>query len=176
MDKEQTAIRLMKALAYVENGGKPKLTALKAGHSGEMKSIFQFTPETWKGYAKEITKQKDLPITPETEAAVVHAKITKWLDEGYNPQQIASMWNAGPGKPNAYLENHKGVNKYGVAYDTPGYVKQVEKYMNQFQKEVPQSTPNQPMNQMVQPTGGQVQAPSNIGQLVQLATANKGSM
>lgn len=121
---------VFKALAYTENGGKPGEP--KAGKTGEMKSTFQFTPDTWKLYSKQVAGQ-ELPLTPEHEAYVVHKKVSDWLAQGYAPQQIASMWNAGERRPNAYKEGHRGINKkYGVAFDTPAYVSKFDKFLGEF--------------------------------------------
>lgn len=138
MDKQIQAAAILKALAYTENGGKPDLSNLKAGKSGEAKSIFQFTPSTWKLYAKQELGDPNAPMTSENEALVVHGKISKWLDHGFNTEQIASMWNAGENKPDAYKQNWKGKNKYGVAYDTPAYAKKVADYAKKFEGEAKQ--------------------------------------
>lgn len=139
MDKKKTIDAITKALGYVENGGKPDLTNLKSGKSGEMKSIFQFTPATWKLYSKQVLG-KDTPINPDTETYVVQKKVSDWYDhleaEGTPPEEIplkiASMWNAGERKPDAYKEDWKGTNKYGVSFDTPAYAKKVADYTKQF--------------------------------------------
>ncbi len=133
---------IFKALAYTENGGKPDIKKPSAGKTGEMASVFQFTPSTWKNYSKQVTGA-DIPISPEAEAFVVHKKIGEWLKKGYEPKQIASMWNAGSGEPDAYKGEFQskahagmpsvGVNKkYGVKYDVPGYVSKFDKYFNEF--------------------------------------------
>lgn len=141
---------IVKGLAYTENGGKP--TQPKAGKTGEMKSIFQFTHDTWKIYSKQVSGQADLPLNTENETKVVYAKVGSWYDqlkkEGISdeeiPLKIASMWNAGEHRPDAYKQNFKGVNKkYGVAYDTPAYAKKVLGYVKQFQREGIQSDPIQ---------------------------------
>lgn len=140
MDKQKLALLITKALAYTENGGKP--TTAKAGKSGELKSIFQFLPSTWKLYSKQVLGQ-DVPLTLESEAYVVHKKVSDWIDhleedgtpEEEIPLKIASMWNAGERKADAYKENHKGTNKYGVAYDTPAYAKKVGNYVKEFSNE-----------------------------------------
>lgn len=140
MDKNKQALLITKALAYAENGGKPGKPV--AGKTGEMKSIFQFTPDTWKLYSKQIAG-KELPLTSENEAFVVNGKVQKWLDDGHTVEEIASMWNAGEQRPDAYKQNWKGINKkYGVAYDTPAYASKVKSYHDSFAKgdtqEVPQ--------------------------------------
>lgn len=139
MDKKKLALAITKGLAYAENGGKPNFNAPQAGKSGEMKSIFQFTPDTWKGYSKEILGKDNVPLNNETESYVVHQKVSKWVDEGYSPEQIASMWNAGPGRPDAYKQNWRGTNKYGVDYDTPKYAQKVLTYTKQFYSGTPQT-------------------------------------
>lgn len=141
MDQQTLTNAITKALAYTENGGHPDANNTKAGKTGELKSIFQFEPSTWKTYSKEVTGQSDTPITPEAEAYVVHQKVADWVKKGKlagkSDDQIAaeigSEWNSG--NPNAYQQNHVGVNKkYGVKYDTPGYSKKVVDYTNEFLK------------------------------------------
>lgn len=132
MDTQALALAITKALAYTENGGKPDANNEKAGRSGELKSIFQFEPATWKTYSKEVTGQDNLPLTPENEGGVVYSKVTSWLKQGYNTMQIASLWNAG--QPDAYKDNI-GTNKEGVAFNTPEYAKKVQAYTDQFMNE-----------------------------------------
>lgn len=129
---------IVKAIAYTENGGKPNVSNLSAGQSGELKSIFQFTPDTWKNYAQQVLGDANAPLNPENEIKVVTAKVNDWLKQGKSVEQIASMWNAGPGEPDAYtgqFSNGKpssGTNSSGVAYSVPSYAKKVASYTSQF--------------------------------------------
>lgn len=137
MDK-QTAFNIAKAIGYAENGGKPNIKKPKAGKTGEMASIFQYTPNTWKAYSKQILG-KEVPMTPDAETEVTQGKVQQWLDKGMTPEQIFSSWNAGTGEPDAYTGKFsdgspsKGINKkYGVQYDVPGYVNKAMKYYKEF--------------------------------------------
>lgn len=137
-EKTALAYAITKALAYTENGGKP--TNPQAGKTGELKSIFQFTPGTWKNYSTQ-TLGKEVPITPDNETHVVVSKVSKWLEQGYTAKQIASMWNAGEGEPDAYTGKFSngyssiGVNhKYGVGYNVPRYADTLSNYAKQFYK------------------------------------------
>lgn len=139
---------IVKALAYAENGGAPDVENLKKGKTGEAKSMFQFTPATWKNYAKQVYGNEHLPLTPENESVVVYRKVEDWVKKGHSLREIASMWNAGVGEPNAHTGKFSngtssvGVNKkYGVKFDVPGYADKVEKYANQFYDEVGQQQP-----------------------------------
>lgn len=130
---------MTKAIAYAENGGAPDIDNPIAGKTGELKSIFQFTPNTWKNYAKQTFGDENTVLNADNETYVVMNKVKGWLDEGYKPEQIASMWNAGTGEPNAYtgkFSNGKpsvGVNKkYNVKFNVPEYTQKVLKYYNQF--------------------------------------------
>jgi len=132
---------ITKALGYTENGGKPDLNRLSAGKTGELKSIFQFTPDTWKNYAQQVYGDPNTPLTPDHETHVVKTKVAGWLEKGYSPKQIASMWNAGVGEPDAYSgkfsngQPSRGINKkYGVPYDVPAYANKVDKYTQEFLK------------------------------------------
>ena len=119
------------------------------GASGEW-GAYQFMPDTWMAYSKEAGVNAPFgSATPEQQNEVAYKKIKQWKDQGYNPGQIASMWNAGPGKPNAYLEGNKGVNSKGVAYDTKTYAEKVAASYQRLkgQTELEMRTPN------ITPTG-----------------------
>lgn len=156
---DNTAYNITKAIGYTENGGKPDIKSPSAGKTGEMASIFQYEPETFKGYAKQVTGNSDTPLTPDNEVKITQAKVQQWLNQGMTPQQIFSSWNAGPGEPNAYTgkfsdgQSSVGVNsKYGVKYDVPRYVDKAMSYFNEFNgsgQPTPQSnqTPANPQSQ-----------------------------
>lgn len=138
MDIEKLTDAVTKAIGYAENNGKPDLNRLSSGRTGEMKSIFQFTPDTWKLYSKQAFG-KETPLTPDTETYVVKHKVKDWLKKGYKPEQIASMWNAGESESNAYTGKFStghpsvGINKkYNVKYDVPSYASKVSNYTKQF--------------------------------------------
>lgn len=156
---EKTALSyaIAKGIAYQENGG--KLGPPRAGKTGELKSIYQFTPGTWKIYAKEVLNDPNAELTADNETKVVVHKVQKWLDQGRTAKQIASMWNAGEDDPDAWTGKFSngnssiGVNqKYGVRFNVPKYAQGVEKFAREFYKKdfepqmggkTPQSTPVQ---------------------------------
>lgn len=148
------AYAITKSLGHVENGGKPNVKNPVKGKTGEMKSIFQYTPDTWRQYSKQVFG-KEAPLTPDNEVHVTQAKVEEWLKNGLTPQQIFSSWNAGPGEPNAYTgkfsNGHSsiGVNpKYGVKYDVPRYVSKAMSYLDRFSKETPSQLAQPPQNQL----------------------------
>lgn len=115
------AIALAKAIRQTESGGDWN----KPGKSGEW-GAYQFTPATWTAYAQETGVNAPFgAATPDQQNEVAYKMIKKWKDQGYNVGQIASMWNAGGGRPDAYLQNHRGTNSKGVEYDTPAYASKV---------------------------------------------------
>jgi hypothetical protein len=115
------AVNLSKAIRQVESGSKFDAKG-KTGEHG----AYQFMPATWQNYSKQAGVNVPLEqATPEQQNEVAYKKIKQWKDQGYNPGQIASMWNAGEGKPNAYIEGNKGVNSKGVSFDTAKYAKDV---------------------------------------------------
>lgn len=139
---ELLAHAVTKALAYAENGGAPNIDNPVAGKTGEMKSIFQFTPDTWKNYAKQVLNDENAELNADNETHVVNEKVKGWLSKGYKPEQIASMWNAGIGEPDAYTGTFsdgspsKGTNKkYNVPFDVPSYAKKVAGYTEKFYNE-----------------------------------------
>lgn len=113
---DQDVINLAKAIRQTETGNRAV-----SGKSGELPSRYQFMPSTWRQWSKEVLGIENAPLTLENENKVAYTKIKNWKDSGYNPAQIASMWNSG--KPD--WKGKKGVNKYGVAYDVPSYVNKV---------------------------------------------------
>lgn len=125
---DQQAVDLTRAIRQQESGG----NFSQKGASGEY-GAYQFEPDTWTKYSQEAGV--DVPLaqaTPEQQNQVTYNKIKQWKDQGYNVGQIASMWNAGEGKPNAYQENYTGTNAEGVKYDTPSYAKAVATYYQQY--------------------------------------------
>lgn len=95
------------------------------GKSGEW-GAYQFTQPTWQKLNQKYgTNYQFTQATPEQQNELAYKQIKEWKDAGYNVGQVASMWNAGEDKPNAYLEGNKGVNKYGVKYDTAQYANSI---------------------------------------------------
>lgn len=116
---------LTKAIREVESGNRFDAKGASGEYGG-----YQFMPGTWEAYSKE--QGINVPLdqaTREQQTEVVYKKLKQWKDQGYNPGQIASMWNAGEGRPNAYQENWKGSTTTPdgrtVNYDTPAYAKKV---------------------------------------------------
>jgi len=184
MDKEQKINAIVKAIGYAENGGKPDTSKLKAGKTGELKSIFQFTPSTWRGYSKEVFG-KEMPLTPDNETYVVSNKVSKWLDKGWDTKQIASAWNAGEGEKDAHTGKFsdgspsRSINKkYNVRFDVPSYASKVDSYATSFlkgdnQQAKPTSNTSNPMDtikqllQISSSKGEMAQAPKQTGGLMQ---------
>ncbi len=110
---------------------------------------------------------KNVPLeqaTPAEQNQVAYSRIEKLKSEGYGPAQIASMWNAGTGEPNAYTgtfsngQPSEGTNSYGVKYNVPAYVNGVMKnYAN-----LTQSSTNTGSTQQVSATNTQI-SPLDVG-------------
>lgn len=121
---DQDVVNLSKAIRQVESNKDPNAR----GASGEF-GYYQFMPDTWASTTRKFLG-REVPVqqaTPELQNEVAYKQIKEWKDAGYNPGQIASMWNAGPGKPNAYIEGNAGTNEYGVNFDTKKYAENVAK-------------------------------------------------
>lgn len=122
------AVALSKAIRHVESGGDPNAK----GSSGEY-GAYQWEPGSWDAMSQRAGINVPLHESSlEQQNQVAYTQIKAWKDQGYNPGQIASMWNAGEGKPNAYLEGNAGVNKEGVSYDTAEYARKVAEAYHQF--------------------------------------------
>lgn len=124
---DQQVVNLTKAIRQIESGNRAI-----AGKSGELPSRYQYTPGTWKSVAGKYLGDENAPISLENENKATYLRVKDWKDNGYNVGQIASMWNAGEGRPDAYAQNWRGVNKYGVHYDTPAYAEKVAKYYHEL--------------------------------------------
>ncbi len=151
---DPTVVNLAKAIRQTESGG----DFSAKGKSGEH-GAYQFTPDTWNAEANKYGI--NVPIekaTPEQQNAVAYNKIKEWKDSGKDVTQIASMWNAGEGEPNAYTgkfgsnagshkagDPSKGTNKFGAKYDVPAYAKSVsEAYLKLKNGEQVGADPNNP--------------------------------
>lgn len=129
---DQNVVNLAKAIRQHESNDGQNLT----GALGE-KGLYQFTKDTWNSVAPKYNIKSSFDTaTPQEQNAVAYNRIKEWKDKGYNVTQIASMWNAGEGEPDAYKGTFKtgkpsiGENQ-GVHYDVPAYAKKVsENYLN----------------------------------------------
>ncbi len=128
---DPTIKALVSALGEAETGTSSPEAYAKRGASGEY-GRYQFMPDTWKTYAQEAGVASPLEqSTIEDQNKVAYTKIKQWKDQGYNPAQIASMWNAGPDDPDAYKgtfsngQPSTGTNSQGVQYNVPEYTKKV---------------------------------------------------
>ena len=145
-------VNLAKAIRQQESGG----DFTRSGKSGEY-GAYQFTNDTWNKTASNYGINVPLQqATPQQQNEVAYKQLKDWKDAGHNVGQIASMWNAGVGEPNAYLgtfsngkpssSNAPGgaPNDYGVSYDVPGYAKAVATYYHQYKdaSPTPTSTPS----------------------------------
>lgn len=151
MDNKQLdpqVVNLAKAIRQTESGGNWSAK----GKSGEY-GAYQFTPETWSESSKKYLGQ-EIPLekaTPQQQNEVVYKRIKEWKDSGKNVGQIASMWNAGEGEPDAYTGKFSngqpsvGKNKKGVSFDVPSYANSVASaYQNLKRGVTPVSTTNNP--------------------------------
>jgi hypothetical protein len=128
---DPTIIALAKAIKYSETGAGD--TYNRTGGSGEY-GAYQFMPSTYRNYAQKYLGNASAQPTVENQNRIAYSFIQDKKTQGYNPAQIASMWNAGEGRPDAYKQNWKGVNSKGVSYDTPAYVRKVSQYYQQFKE------------------------------------------
>lgn len=141
---DQDAVNLAKSIRQVESNGRFDAK----GKSGEY-GAYQYTTATWaSSSAKYLGRQVPLETaTPQEQNEVAYKQIKEWKDKGFNPGQIASMWNAGSGKPNAYLEGNKGVNQFGVEYDTQAYATKVAQEYQKMKGQQPTQTVSQETSQ-----------------------------
>lgn len=127
LDKQ--VIALAKAIRQHETGNRQI-----AGATGELASRYQFLPSTWATEAKRILGDSKAELTLENENKVAYTRMKEWKDKGYNPGQIASMWNSG--NPDMYAKGTKGVGQSSanpdIQYNVPKYVDSVYKLYEGF--------------------------------------------
>lgn len=133
---DPTIKNLVSAIGRAETGDNKDRAYGMRGKSGEI-GRYQFMPSTWKQWAKESLGDENAEMSIANQNKVAYDKVKQWKDQGLTPAQIASKWNSGG--ENKYKENHKGINKYGVAYDTPAYALKVSQYYNELKGQAPQT-------------------------------------
>lgn len=106
--------KIAAAIKQVESGGNYNAK----GASGEG-GAYQFMPATWRQWAGQYLGSPNAPQTPENQDRVAEAKISDLLRQGYDAREIALIWNGG--EPTV----KRGVNKYGVRYDSGAYAEKV---------------------------------------------------
>jgi len=138
---------LVSAIGRAETGEPTPEAYSKTGASGEF-GRYQFMPNTYRGYAKKYLGDENAQPTIDNQNKIAYSFVKEKKDQGYNPAQIASMWNAGEGKPNAYKENYRGINSQGVKFDTPAYAQTVSSYYQQLNSQNTSNTSNVLKNQL----------------------------
>lgn len=128
---DQQALTLTHAIALQESGnnGKPNYNAV--GDAGTSKGAYQWQPGNFEAAAKNAGLDP-ADFSPVNQDKVAYSQVKAYKDKGYDPGQIASLWNSG--SPNNW-QNHSGtttINGKTISYDTPGYVKGVQKHYQQL--------------------------------------------
>lgn len=114
---------MVRAIRQHESGGNFNAK----GGSGEF-GAYQFMPKTWQSWAGRFLGNPNAQMTKANQNKVAYMRVLELKNQGYNPGQIASIWNHG--SPN--FKGVVGVNSAGVHYDTPGYVRKVYSLYKQF--------------------------------------------
>lgn len=141
---DRDALNLARSIGIAESGGGGKPNYNAKGDKGTSWGAYQFQPGVFEARAQTYGLNPS-DRSPENQDKVQYAWTKAQKDKGYQPWEIASMHNAGEGRPDAW-KNHKGFNqKLGVSYDTPAYVSKVKQSYLQMQQQS-QSQPQQPIN------------------------------
>jgi hypothetical protein len=114
-----SASNIANAIKTVESGG--NYTA--KGGSGEF-GAYQFMPNTWKQWASEFLGDPNAKPTRQNQDFVAQSKINQLINQGHGPEEIALIWNAGS------PVRRKGVNRFGVRYDSGAYADKVIRQLN----------------------------------------------
>ena len=94
-----------------------------AGASGET-GCWQFMESTWNLFVQEVYGEWKPLDSYARERYVVTQMVQKWVNEGLTAAQIGLRWNAGGAK-----KCSRGVNRYGVEYDSCAHVAKVLAYL-----------------------------------------------
>lgn len=125
MANPQEAIKLAMAIRQVESGGNYDAKGL-SGESG----AYQFIPSTWQKLAQKHLTNPQAEMTPEAQNEVATREIYDLMEKGHSPREIALIWNGG--QP----VEKKGVNKFGVAYDSGRYADKVTSTLSNLEKPI----------------------------------------
>lgn len=87
----------------------------KKGLSGEI-GCLQYMPGTWEGHSKKYLGYVARPSLINQRYATAY-KVQDLIDEGKSDYQIGLIYNGGE------IKEKKGVNKWGVKYDSGKYAR-----------------------------------------------------
>lgn len=169
---DPTALNLARAIRQVESGDNPNAK----GASGEF-GVGQWMPGNFEAAATSY----GLDPNDKSEANqdhVMYNQIEDQVKQGKTQSQIASWWNSGNYDPTGNV----GVNKEGVAYNTPAYVAKVQKaYESQINQPSsstypPPTTPGQSQPQTTQTNGYTPPAPPPATTTSPAGTASNGGV
>lgn len=124
---DPAAKNLAIAIRQSETGGDFNAVGDKTA-SHRSYGAYQFGEDTWNATAPRYGVNVPLrQATPEQQNEVAYKQIKDWKDQGYNVGQIASMWNAGKGEPDAYKGTFSNGQPSVVPgkFDVPIYAKSV---------------------------------------------------
>lgn len=123
---DQQALDLTHSIALTESAGsngKPNYNA--NGDAGTSKGAYQWQPGNFEAAAKNAGLDPN-DFSPTNQDKVAYSQVKAYKDKGYDPGQIASLWNSG--SPDNW-QNHSGtttINGQKIKYDTPAYVQKVK--------------------------------------------------
>lgn len=119
----QEVEKIAKAIRKIESNNNYQANGLSGDYGA-----YQFMPKTWDKLCMLYFVSK-LEMTEYNQDMIAEFYIKDLVKTGYTPKQIASIWNCGSPK----WEGKKGVNKFGVKYNVPYYVKKFEiQYLKQL--------------------------------------------
>lgn len=94
------------------------------GDAGTSRGAYQFNGQNFEAWSQQYFGQV-LPFTPENQDRVALARIQDLLDQGYNAEQVALIWNGGEPR------RKSGFNaSIGLSYDSGAYADKVLAALN----------------------------------------------
>ncbi len=141
---DPTTLNLARAIRQVESGDNPNAK----GKSGEF-GVGQWMPGNFETAASKYGLDPN-DRSQTNQEHVLYNQIDEQLKAGHSQSEVASWWNSGKYDPTGNV----GVNKEGVAYDTPAYVQKVKNaYMSASQQGSSQTSGYQTTPALSAPTG-----------------------
>ena len=99
-----------------------------SGDDGQSWGAYQMKQGAWDNASKIAGVNAQWgKATPAEQNQVADSQVKTWLSQGKNPAQVASMWNAGAGEPDAYTGKFSNGHPSVVPgkFDVPSYAKRV---------------------------------------------------
>lgn len=123
-------VNLARAIRQQESSGNYNAV----GDAGTSHGAYQWQPGNFQSAAQKYGLNPN-DFSPINQDKVAYHQILDYKNQGYTPEQIASLWNSGKPDPTGNVGTTT-INGQQVHYDTPGYVNNVMNYFQQYKSQM----------------------------------------